>query len=132
MVRVIEAIPIGSDASLADIIATVRTVAREKVDICGTFSEIMQSPDRGVDEPPPSVTRMTTLADFVFIKKISSGAYAQVFLVRKIHTGDIFAMKVIPISKLKKSSELKRVLAEKDILLQFDNPFIVNFCIFSF
>jgi serine/threonine protein kinase len=101
------------------------------VEVTGTFSEVMQASDRRIDEAPPNVTRLTTLADFVFIKKISSGAYAQVFLVRKTHTGDTFAMKVIPIDRLQKSSELKRVLCEKDILLQFDNPFIVNFCILS-
>ena len=69
----------------------------------------------------------TTISDFVFLKRISSGAYARVFLARKKRTGDVFAVKVIPKSSLQQKNQVKRVLAEKDILLKFSNPYIVNF-----
>ena len=69
----------------------------------------------------------TNLSDFVFLKSISSGAYARVFLARKKKTGDVFAVKVIPKSSLQQKNQVKRVLAEKDILLKFSNPYIVNF-----
>ena len=67
------------------------------------------------------------ISDFEFIKRISSGAYARVFLGRKITTGDIYAIKVIPSSSLQQKNQVRRIIAEKDILLQFCNPYIVNF-----
>ena len=68
-----------------------------------------------------------TIADFDFIKKISRGAFAIVFLAQKKSTKDIYAIKVTPKSELKQKNQLRRVLIEKDILLQFNNPFIVRF-----
>ena len=62
------------------------------------------------------------ISDFEFIKRISSGAYARVFLGRKDTTGDIYAIKVIPSSSLQQKNQVRRIIAEKDILLQFCNP----------
>jgi hypothetical protein len=128
LLRAIDAVHTASEARIAEIVSAARTMGREKAKLCRTFSDIMDTSEPGLDQPPPSVIRLTTLADFVFIKNRSSGAYAHVFLARKALTGDTFAMKVMPISTFGKASELKRVPAEKDILLQFENPFIVNFC----
>lgn len=69
----------------------------------------------------------TSIADFTFIKRISSGAFAKVFLAVKVRSGDVYAIKVTPKSSLKQKNTLKRVLIEKDILLQNSNPFIVDF-----
>lgn len=76
--------------------------------------------------------KKTTIADFNFIKRISKGAYASVFLATKKSTGDIFAIKVTPKSSLKQKNQVRRILIEKDILLQFSNPFIVTFCMYFF
>ncbi|OHT03203.1 hypothetical protein TRFO_29514 [Tritrichomonas foetus] len=70
------------------------------------------------------------ISDFDIIKRISSGAYARVFLVRKKKTGDIYALKVLPKADVSQKNQVKRILAEKDILLQFNNPYIINFCMF--
>ncbi|OHT09805.1 hypothetical protein TRFO_21165 [Tritrichomonas foetus] len=67
------------------------------------------------------------ISDFELIKRISSGAFARVFLARKKSTRDIFAIKVTPKSSLTQKNQVKRILAEKDILLQFSNPHIVSF-----
>ena len=72
------------------------------------------------------------ISDFEFIKRISSGAYAKVFLGRKKKTGDIYAIKVIPKKSLTEKNQVKRLYAEKDILLQFSNPHIVSFCMYFF
>lgn len=69
----------------------------------------------------------TTIAEFTFLRQISSGAYAKVFLAKKTRTGDIYAVKVTPKKSLKQKNEVKRVLTEKDILLHNPNPFIVDF-----
>ena len=68
------------------------------------------------------------VSDFNFIKRISRGAYATVFLAQKKTTGDIFAVKVTPRTSLKQKNQVRRLLIEKDILLKFSNPFIVTFC----
>lgn len=67
------------------------------------------------------------VSDFELLKRISSGAYARVFLAKKRLTGDIFAIKVLPKNGLVQKNQLKRVLAEKDILLQFNHPYVTNF-----
>jgi hypothetical protein len=73
-----------------------------------------------------------TIADFTFIKRISAGAYARVFLAQKQRTGDIYAIKVLPKTEVVQKNQVKRVMLEKDILLQYHNPYIVNFCLFRF
>ncbi|EAY00115.1 AGC family protein kinase [Trichomonas vaginalis G3] len=67
------------------------------------------------------------ISDFELIERISSGAYARVYLAKKKLTGDIFAIKVLPKSGLVQKNQLKRILLEKDILLQFNNPYVTNF-----
>ena len=68
-----------------------------------------------------------SITDFFFVKRVSAGAYARVFLGRKKKTGDLFAIKVLPRKEMVQKNQVKRVLAERDILMQFTNPFIVNF-----
>lgn len=71
-----------------------------------------------------------SIVDFDFIKRISAGAYARVFLGRKKKTGDLYAIKVLPKHEMEIKNQVKRVLAERDILMQFNNPYIVNFCMY--
>ena len=69
----------------------------------------------------------TTIADFRFIKRISSGAYAKVYLAEKTRTKDTYAIKVTPKNTLKQKNDFERAITEKDILLRNSNPFIVAF-----
>ena len=69
----------------------------------------------------------TTIADFEIIKKISSGAYARVYLAKKKATGDIYAIKVLNKMDVKEKNQVKRILVERDILLKFSNPYIIRF-----
>ncbi|KAK8846140.1 Microtubule-associated serine/threonine-protein kinase 2 [Tritrichomonas musculus] len=69
----------------------------------------------------------TTIADFKFIKRISSGAYARVYLGKKNKTGDIYAIKVIPKTGLRQKNEVQRVKIEKDILMKTYSPFMIRF-----
>jgi serine/threonine protein kinase len=68
-----------------------------------------------------------SITDFVFVKRVSNGAYARVFLARKKQTGDLFAIKVLPKKAVRQKNEMKQVMTERDILLQLNNPHIVNF-----
>jgi serine/threonine protein kinase len=68
-----------------------------------------------------------SIAEFRFIKRISAGAYARVFLAVKEKTGDIYAIKVLPRKDVEQKNQVKRVLLEKDVLLRFQHPNIINF-----
>lgn len=72
----------------------------------------------------------TTIADFSFIKIVSAGAYARVFLARKNATGDIYAIKVTPKNTLTQKNQVNRIIAEKDILLRFNHQNLVDFCMY--
>ena len=111
---------------LAQHVNTAKTLIQEKIRCSNALNAALmvrrQTSVDGQERLAP-----TTIADFQFIKRISRGAFAHVFLARKKKTGDIFAIKVTPKSSLKQKNQVRRILAEKDILLQFSNPYIVKF-----
>ena len=78
-------------------------------------------------QQPMKTPSQTTIADFEFIKRVSHGAFARVFLARKKSTGDIYAIKVQSKADVANKNQGKRILSEKDILLHYQNPYIVNF-----
>jgi serine/threonine protein kinase len=104
-------------------------IAREKLHECKRMSQA-QAQQRRTLVSQENGEHVTTLADFVCLRRISSGAYARVFLARKEKTGDICVIKVTPPNSIKQKNALKRILSERDILLQLASEFIVNFCIF--
>lgn len=69
----------------------------------------------------------TIINDFEFIKRISSGAYARVFLARKRRTGDIYAIKAISRDNCKQKNEVQRLIVERDIMLSMRSKFIITF-----
>lgn len=93
-------------------------------------TEYILSKTRFESDDKPHFSYQTTIADFHLIKPISSGAFARVFLAKKLQTGDIYAIKVQPKDDVIQKNQVKRVMAEKDILLQFNNPYIINFCMY--
>lgn len=70
-------------------------------------------------------TRFTT-DDFASIKVIGKGAYGEVRLVQKKDTGKIYAMKTLIKSEMLKRKQLNHVKAERDLLAESDNPWIVS------
>ena len=107
-----------------------KELINEKLKVC--ISRISATPLQmtAVDQPPTPHKMEVSIADFEIIKRISSGAYARVFLARKKKTGDIYAMKVVPKSSVMQKNQMQRILNEKDIMLQNENSYIVNFCMF--
>lgn len=101
----------------------------EKQKACTNFNEVssLLEQTRVSSSSSYATPMQTTIADFEFVKRISNGAFARVFLARKRKTGDIYAIKVTPISSVKQKNQMRRCLVEKDILLQNTNPYIVNF-----
>jgi serine/threonine protein kinase len=84
-----------------------------------------------VDETP--AVQETTIADFVFIKKFSSGGYAHVYLAEKKRSGDLYAIKAISLLLIQQKNCLEDVITEKNILVtQFSPEYIVQLCLFPF
>ena len=65
-------------------------------------------------------------SDFLMIKVIGRGSFGKVFLVRKKDTGVPYAMKVLKKEQLIKKNLLVKTQAERDILENVKNPYIVG------
>ena len=67
------------------------------------------------------------LNDFTVKKTLGKGAFASVYKVTQMSTGETYAMKVMAIKELKNKGALGRVLErEKPVLEQLSHPFIVG------
>lgn len=57
---------------------------------------------------------------------IGRGSFGKVFLVQKIDSGEVFAMKVQRKAMLLEKDRLKATILEKDILMKVNHPFLVG------
>ena len=76
-----------------------------------------------------------SIDNFIFLKQISKGAFARVFLCTKKATGDLFAIKVVPkkFIKQKENRTLKQhILHEKDFLFHLSSKYVVKICMYLF
>jgi serine/threonine protein kinase/mRNA-degrading endonuclease RelE of RelBE toxin-antitoxin system len=71
--------------------------------------------------------RKTNITDFEILKPISRGAYGRVFLAKKKKTGDLYAIKVLKKRDMMRKNAMKRVIAERNIMVVADNDFVVRF-----
>lgn len=116
----------------SEIIKKMENRTREKKHVARAFREAMGVWVKTTKTDPMNQGMMEPLiCDFELLSLISSGAFARVFLAKKKTTGDIFAIKVLSKDDVVRKNQVKRVLAEKDILLQFSSPYIIKFCMFS-
>eukprot|EP01105_Mastigella_eilhardi_P013559 TRINITY_DN308_c0_g1_i5.p1 TRINITY_DN308_c0_g1~~TRINITY_DN308_c0_g1_i5.p1 ORF type:complete len:1333 (+),score=319.09 TRINITY_DN308_c0_g1_i5:117-4001(+) len=70
--------------------------------------------------------RTVSIDDFSIKKKISGGAFGQVFLAQKKKTKDYYAIKVLKKSDMLRKNTSDLVLSERNILASMQNPFIVK------
>ncbi|ODQ65300.1 kinase-like protein [Nadsonia fulvescens var. elongata DSM 6958] len=69
--------------------------------------------------------RPLTIEDFDLLKVIGKGSFGKVMQVRKRDTQRIYALKTIRKAHIISRSEVTHTLAERTVLAQIDNPFIV-------
>lgn len=69
----------------------------------------------------------TRLGDFEFIRQISSGAFARVYLAKRVETADLVAIKIIRKDQANAKNQLKKVAEERNIMMSFHSPFMVRF-----
>ena len=66
------------------------------------------------------------LNDYKLIKIIGKGSYGEVYLVRKISDGTLYALKIINSFLLQKEKKEYHVFVEKDMLVYLRNPYIIK------
>jgi serum/glucocorticoid-regulated kinase 2 len=70
-------------------------------------------------------THKLSASDFELLKVIGKGSFGKVMQVRKKDTDRIYALKTIQKAKIISRSEVTHTLAERSVLAQINNPFIV-------
>lgn len=78
----------------------------------------------GVDFVENRVGKLT-IDDFDLLTLIGKGSFGKVMQIRKKDTGRIYAIKTIRKAKIISRSEVTHTLAERSVLAQINNPFIV-------
>ncbi|CCH46391.1 Serine/threonine-protein kinase [Wickerhamomyces ciferrii] len=73
----------------------------------------------------PNENKHLTIDDFDLLKVIGKGSFGKVMQVRKKDSQKIYALKAIRKSHIVSKSEVTHTLAERTVLAQIDNPFIV-------
>ncbi|ORZ19912.1 kinase-like domain-containing protein [Absidia repens] len=66
-----------------------------------------------------------TFDSFDLLRVIGRGSFGKVYVVRKKDTNRIYAMKVLRKSRIISRSEVTHTMAEKTVLAQIRNPFVV-------
>jgi protein-serine/threonine kinase len=67
-----------------------------------------------------------TIEDFEMLKVLGIGAYGKVFLVKKLDSGTLYAMKVIKKERIKSDKQRERTRTERMVLEKIKHPFIMN------
>ncbi|XP_010487683.1 PREDICTED: probable serine/threonine protein kinase IREH1 [Camelina sativa] len=103
----------------------------EKVDLLSTIIDedapLEDDVVRSLRTSPVHPRDRTSIDDFEIIKPISRGAFGRVFLAKKRTTGDLFAIKVLKKADMIRKNAVESILAERDILINVRNPFVVRF-----
>ncbi|GAA5957792.1 hypothetical protein JCM3765_003767 [Sporobolomyces pararoseus] len=73
----------------------------------------------------PSTSEHLSIDAFDLLKVIGKGSFGKVMQVRKKDTGRIYALKTIRKAHIVSRSEVTHTLAERTVLAQVNNPFIV-------
>ena len=79
----------------------------------------------GVDYHAENQGSKLSIDDFELLKVIGKGSFGKVMQVRKKDTHRIYALKTIRKAKIISRAEVTHTLAERSVLAQINNPFIV-------
>uniref|UniRef100_A0A0K0FFM1 non-specific serine/threonine protein kinase n=1 Tax=Strongyloides venezuelensis TaxID=75913 RepID=A0A0K0FFM1_STRVS len=75
----------------------------------------------------PSERKTARPDDFDIVKTIGKGSFGMVFLVQHKKNHKIYAMKVLKKEQIKKRNEVRRVMAERNVLkANINHPFLVS------
>jgi serine/threonine protein kinase len=71
-------------------------------------------------------TSQVGLDDFELIRVLGRGAFGKVFLVRRVETTDVYAMKVLKKSEIKKRGQTEHTKTERRVMGGAEHPFLVH------
>ena len=75
---------------------------------------------------PARPGKKLTPKDFQKVKIIGRGAFGEVLVCRKKSDGKVYAMKVMAKAEMFKKNQIAHIRAERDVLAEADNPWIVK------
>ena len=64
--------------------------------------------------------------DFDILRKLGKGSFGEVYLVRFMKTGELFAMKALSKRKKEDINWMRYIMTERDVLVQCRSPFIAK------
>lgn len=73
-----------------------------------------------------SSKKRVSIHDFELIKILGRGSFSRVVLVRKKDSGQLYAMKILLKSELKRRNQVEHTNTERRILTNYSHPFIVK------
>lgn len=73
-----------------------------------------------------SPMRKLSPQDFQVLQQLGKGSFGEVFLVQKVDTQKLFAMKVLPKDKIMSENLIKYALTERKVTSYLKHPFIVS------
>ena len=77
-------------------------------------------------EPQEDGQRRVGPDDFMPLDRLGKGSFGEVYLVREIRTGELYAMKVLNKSKIFGHNLVRYAKTERDVLSYTKHPFIVG------
>lgn len=89
-------------------------------------SELRKELDKKETEYMRFKRRKLAPNDFETIKIIGRGAFGEVRLVKMKESGELFAMKKLQKDEMLKKEQVAHVRAERDVLVQANNPWVVK------
>jgi len=87
---------------------------------------IEQNKERSSKKKKTETEEKVGVADFQLMNLVGKGSFGKVIQVRKIDTGEIFAMKVLSKRHIVEHNEVAHTKSEKNILMKLNHPFLVN------
>lgn len=78
------------------------------------------------EQPPSQTSKEVNLDSFSLLSVIGKGSYAKVVLVRKIDTGELFALKALKKEYIEKKHQSNHVITERNVLAGITHPFVVK------
>ncbi|KAI1752765.1 kinase-like domain-containing protein [Xylaria castorea] len=107
--------------------SSIKDFKEKSEDSCVSWTNIQHGTGQlriGVEYAGNEAHNLST-SDFELLKVIGKGSYGKVMQVRKRDTNRIYAMKSIRKERIIASKEVAHTLAERSVLAQINNPFIV-------
>lgn len=85
---------------------------------------------KNIKTPETKKSFKVSTEDFEFMKILGVGGFSKVYLVKHLHTKELFAMKSIKVPQSKKGKDkasfTQQIKYEKQILMTLKHPFIVK------